>query len=63
MLTAAARALAVLRGRDFVTPDDVKHVALPALAHRLVLAPAAELEGHSADSILTRLVETVAAPR
>jgi MoxR-like ATPase len=63
MLTAAARALAVLRGRDFVTPDDVKQVAVPALAHRLVLAPAAELEGHSADSILSRLVESVAAPR
>jgi len=63
MLTAAARAVAVLRGRDFVTPDDIKTVALPCLAHRLVLAPAAELEGLTAESVLTRLIETVAAPR
>jgi len=63
MLTAAARAVAVLGGRDYVTPDDLKAVAVPVLAHRLVLAPAAELEGLTAESVLTRLIETVAAPR
>ena len=45
MLAAAARARAALDGRDFVIPDDVKQLAAPALAHRVVLAPGAEIEG------------------
>ncbi|MFM8979675.1 MAG: AAA family ATPase [Planctomycetia bacterium] len=63
MLLAAARARAVLHGRDFVTPDDIKDLAVPALAHRLVLAPAAELEGHGAAAVLEGLLASVAAPR
>ena len=55
----AARAAALLAGREFVTPDDVKDVALPALRHRLVLAPDIEIEGRSADAILRH----VPAPR
>jgi MoxR-like ATPase len=62
-LIRAARAAALLRGRDFVVPDDVKAVALPALRHRVTLAPESELEGHSADVILKNVLATVEAPR
>ena len=63
MLAAAARALAALQGRDFVIPDDVKTLALPALRHRVVLSPGAEIEGTAADRILREILEQVAVPR
>ncbi len=63
MLAAAARARAALDGRDYVIPDDVKILAAPALRHRLVLSPAAEIEGRRVDQVLAGLVEQVAAPR
>jgi MoxR-like ATPase len=62
-LVRAARAAALLAGRDFVTPDDIKTVALPALRHRLLLAPELELEGHTTDQVLTSLLAGVEAPR
>ena len=62
-LIRAARAAAVLEGRDFVTPDDIKRVALPALRHRLILAPELEIEGARTDDVLRRILETVEAPR
>ena len=63
MLAAAARARAALDGRDYVIPDDVKALAIPALRHRLVLSPSAEIEGRRVDQVLAGLVERVAAPR
>jgi MoxR-like ATPase len=63
MLAIAARARACIEGRDYVVPDDVKALALPLLRHRLVVAPSAELEGVTADSVVRTLVETVTAPR
>ena len=63
MIAAASRALAAIRGRAFVIPDDVKDVFAPATRHRVVLAPAAELEGLTADAVLGRLLEAVPAPR
>ena len=63
MLTSSARALAAFQGRDFVIPDDVKRLAQPALRHRLVLAPSAEIEGQSVDGVLAQIVERQAAPR
>src|SRR5512145_436136 len=51
-LVRAARAHALIQGRDFVTPDDVKAVALPALRHRAMLAPELEIEGQSVDEVL-----------
>jgi MoxR-like ATPase len=63
MLALAARARAVLDGRDYVIPDDVKALALPALRHRVILSPAAEIEGRQVDQVLTALVEQVEAPR
>jgi MoxR-like ATPase len=62
-LVRAARAAALLQARDFVTPDDVKHHALPALRHRVALAPDAQIEGRKLDELLAALLETVDAPR
>ncbi len=62
-LIRAARAAAVLDGRDFVTPADIKGVALPALRHRVVLAPELELEGIGPDRVLGEVLDGVAAPR
>ena len=63
MLAVASRALAVLRGRDFVIPDDVKALAVPALRHRVVLAPGAEIEGLTAEAVVAQVIEQVPAPR
>lgn len=63
MLAIAARARAALDGRDYVIPDDVKILAVPTLRHRLLLSPAAEIEGRKVDQVLRSLVEQVAAPR
>jgi len=62
-LVRAARAAALIAGRDFVTPDDVKAMVLPALRHRVTPSPELEIEGHSADRILQALLEKVDAPR
>ncbi len=62
-LVRAARAAAVLAGRDYVTPDDVKNVALPALRHRVIPAPELQIEGQDSDAILAALLEKVDAPR
>jgi MoxR-like ATPase len=59
----AARAAALLEGRDFVTPDDVKRMALPALRHRIAPAPELELEGRDTDGILKGLLDKIEAPR
>ena len=62
-LVRTARAQAVLGGRDFVTPDDVRDVALPALRHRIALAPELQIEGQDADQVLRALLAKVDAPR
>jgi MoxR-like ATPase len=63
MLATAARARAALEGRDYAIPDDVKALALPTLRHRVILSPAAEIEGRKVDETLTGLIERVEAPR
>jgi MoxR-like ATPase len=62
-LVRGARAAALLEGRQFVTPDDVRRVALPALRHRIAIAPDALLEGRNANDLLTSVIDSVAAPR
>jgi MoxR-like ATPase len=57
-----ARAVAALEGRSYVLPDDVQDVVLPALRHRVILTPEAEIEGQSADVSLTELVRSVEVP-
>jgi len=61
-LFRAARATAVLEGRDFVTPDDVKIVAPAVLRHRVALAPELEVEGRSTDDVLSALLARVKVP-
>jgi MoxR-like ATPase len=62
-LMRAARGAALLEGRDYVTPDDVKKMAAPALRHRIRPAPELELEGRDNDAILKGLLEKIEAPR
>jgi len=63
MLLMGAKSLARFAGRDFVTPDDVKTAFLPAMRHRVVLSPTAELEGTTSDDVLAEMVELVEVPR
>ncbi|CAM2065608.1 MoxR family ATPase [Sulfidibacter corallicola] len=62
-LLRAARAYALLQHRDFVTPDDIKDVALPALRHRMVLTPDMEIEGRTTEHVLREILSHVEAPR
>jgi MoxR-like ATPase len=62
-LVRAARAQAVLMGRDFVTPDDIRDIARPALRHRIALAPELQIEGQDPDQVLHALLAKVEAPR
>ncbi|MEM8983846.1 MAG: MoxR family ATPase [Pseudomonadota bacterium] len=62
-IVRAARAAAVLADRDFVTPDDVKKAAIPALRHRIALAPELEIEAYRPDDILADILTNVATPR
>jgi len=62
-IAAATRAKAALEGRDYVVPDDVKSLSLPALRHRVILSPAAEIEGRTTDDTLAEIIEQTAAPR
>ncbi|MEY7979856.1 AAA family ATPase [Streptomyces pilosus] len=62
-LLATARAWAWLTGRDYVTPDDVKALALPTLRHRVQLRPEAEMEGVTADSVINAVLAHVPVPR
>ncbi len=63
MLAGAARAKAALDGRDFVIPDDVKAVAPALLRHRLILNPAAEINGRQVEEVVMEIIEGIEAPR
>ena len=63
MMAAASRAYAAVCGRDFVIPDDIKRLAVPLLRHRIVMTPAADIEGISSDQALRGIIDQVAAPR
>ncbi len=63
LLQLAAKAAAAVEGRAYVTPDDVKSIFLPSLEHRILLTPAAEVEGIGADEVLRGLANSVAVPR
>ncbi|HQF13575.1 MAG TPA: AAA family ATPase [Thermogutta sp.] len=62
-LMQAARTLAAFRGRDYAVPDDVVDLALPALRHRVILAPEAEVEGYRVDDVLHEVIRSVEVPR
>jgi MoxR-like ATPase len=62
-LMMASRAYAALSGRDFVTPDDVKMMALPVLEHRLILRPEFEIEGLAVAEVINQILQQIAVPR
>ncbi len=62
-LILASRAYAAVSGRDFVTPDDVKYMAVPVLEHRLILRPEFEIEGLTVIEVINRLLQEIAVPR
>lgn len=62
-LMETSRALALLRGRDFVTPDDIKEMAGPVLIHRVTISPEAEMEGVTLEDVLRQSFEKVEVPR
>lgn len=62
-LLLCSKALAAIRGREFVTPDDVRDVALPVLRHRLTLRAEAELDGVTADSVIADILKSAEVPR
>ena len=61
-LFRTGRALALIRGRDYVLPDDIKELAVPVLAHRLVLTPAARMRGIRPERLVSEVLNTVAVP-
>ncbi len=62
-LLLASRAFAAMGGRDFVTPDDIKAMAVPVLEHRLILRPEFEIEGMSVAEVIQRILQEIAVPR
>jgi MoxR-like ATPase len=62
-LLLCSKALAAMRGRNFVTPDDVKEIARPVLRHRIVLRSEAEIEGATPDQVLDEVIASIEVPR
>lgn len=59
----AAKALAAIKGRDFITPDDIIFIAPPVLRHRIMLTPDKEMEGITPDEIVTQIIQKIEVPR
>ena len=62
-LLNGAKALATLRARDFITPEDVQELAAPVLRHRVLLSPEREMEGSTADDVVAQIVQKIEVPR
>lgn len=62
-ILTGAKAFAMLSGRDFVNPEDIKLIAAPVLRHRIVLSPEKEMEGINADEVITQIVNKIEVPR
>ncbi|MFM7595596.1 MAG: AAA family ATPase [Flavobacteriales bacterium] len=59
----AGKALAALRGRDFITPEDIQYIALPVLTHRIILTPEAEMEGIITEEVIRQILAEIEIPR
>ena len=59
----SAKATAAIRGRDFVTPDDIQYVAEPVLNHRIILTPETEMEGITAEDVIAEIIQKIEVPR
>lgn len=62
-LLSASKAFAVIRGRDFVTPEDIKEASVATLRHRIMVSPEREMEGLTADDIIKQILESIEIPR
>ncbi len=62
-ILTSAKAIAAMRGRDFVTPDDIKFVATPVLKHRVILTPEKEMEGITTNDVIKQIIEKIEVPR
>ena len=62
-LLKGAKAMAVIRGRDFVTPEDILDIAVPVLNHRIVLTPEKEMEGDNSEKLIHQLMKSLEVPR
>lgn len=62
-LLNGAKAMAAMRGRDFVTPEDIKDIAAPVLRHRIMLTPEKEMEGARTDDVILHIVDGIEIPR
>jgi MoxR-like ATPase len=62
-LILSGRAYAAIEGRDFVTPDDIKYLAMPVLEHRIILRPDYEIEGLSVREVIADVLKKVSVPR
>jgi MoxR-like ATPase len=62
-LLLACRTFAAIQGRDFVTPDDIKSIAVPVLEHRLILRPEYEIEGLTVREVIENILKDIAVPR
>ena len=62
-IMTGAKAFAAMRGRDFVTPEDIREVTLPVLRHRILLTPEKEMEGVGPDEVIKQIIEKIEVPR
>ena len=62
-MAKAAKAMAGIRGRDFITPDDIQSVANHVLNHRIILTPEAEMEGMTSQSVIQEIIHSIEVPR
>lgn len=62
-ILTSSKAIAAMRGRDFITPDDIREVAIPVLQHRVMLTPEREMEGLTTGEIVRQLIQSVEVPR
>ncbi|CAN5438787.1 MoxR family ATPase [soil metagenome] len=62
-ILTSSKAIAAMRGRDFVTPDDIKFVATPVLKHRVILTPEKEMEGTTTKEVIKQIIEKIEVPR
>ena len=62
-ILVSSKAYAMINGRDFVSPEDIKFVALPVLRHRIMLSPEKEMEGISTDVVVKQIIDKIEVPR
>ena len=62
-MAKSAKAMAAIRGRDFITPDDIQSVAHYVLNHRIILTPEAEMEGMTSEMVINEIIHSIEVPR